>query len=601
MFNELEKPFLECVNKVINNENLFKKSSIIFLLAFALYEDSFFSEIYPNISYDNIVSCINKIDLNDDIQYIYDKAKKMAFAEENNEVYDEYILFAVISNECDALKVLKLLDVDIEGLKRYIKNDEENEDKKFLTNLTKLALNGKIKPYIGRQYYIEKVIRILNKKEKCNPLLIGSAGVGKSALVEGVVNYLVENKIDLVVYRLDLGAIVAGTRYRGDLEERLMEVLKKVQGKNIVLFIDEIHTIINSGSSEGGLDIASILKPALARGEIKCIGATTVNEYYKYIVKDEALRRRFQNIFIPEASKEETFTILSGIRSEYEKYYDIHYPNAILSYIIEKSNIFLNKYYPDKAIDILDEAGALTLKNRSYIVSESIIDKIILENIGVVKKPNYDEISFKNLIKYYKLFFKNLNIRETIMNVLVDENNYNELVKDLNKVFSLTKNSIFQINNIYEECEDIYEHILKNPIAVFTLRYEEKIIKDFINLYFKEKKHRNISFRNSILVFIENNKKTVEIGYLKNKQCKNIHDLYIDEIITDKKISRRKVQELEDKLNKNNINVVFSKTINDENYEELIRYLSNAIEDNNRTHFYKDKNNKIKIKKTQRF
>lgn len=601
MFNELEKPFLECVNKVINNENLFKKSSIIFLLAFALYEDSFFSEIYPNISYDNIVRCINKIDLNDDIQYIYDKAKKMAFAEENNEVYDEYILFAVISNECDALKVLKLLDVDIEGLKRYIKNDEENEDKKFLTNLTKLALNGKIKPYIGRQYYIEKVIRILNKKEKCNPLLIGSAGVGKSALVEGVVNYLVENEIDLVIYRLDLGAIVAGTRYRGDLEERLMEVLKKVQGKNTVLFIDEIHTIINSGSSEGGLDIASILKPALARGEIKCIGATTVNEYYKYIVKDEALRRRFQNIFIPEASKEETFTILSGIRNEYEKYYDIRYPNAILSYIIEKSNIFLNKYYPDKAIDILDEAGALTLKNRSYIVSESIIDKIILENIGVVKKPNYDEISFKNLIKYYKLFFKNLNIRETIMNVLVDENNYNELVKDLNKVFSLTENSIFQINNIYEECEDIYEHMLKNPIAVFTLRYEEKIVKDFINLYFKEKKHRNISFRNSILVFIENNKKTVEIGYLKNKQCKNIHDLYIDEIITDKKISRRKVQELEDKLNKNDINVVFSKTINDENYEELVRYLSNAIEDNNRTHFYKDKNNKIKIKKTQRF
>ena len=601
MFNELEKPFLECVNKVINNENLFKKSSIIFLLAFALYEDSFFSEIYPNISYDNIVRCINKIDLNNDIQYIYDKAKKMAFAEENNEVYDEYILFAVISNECDALKVLKLLDVDIEGLKRYIKNDEENEDKKFLTNLTKLALNGKIKPYIGRQYYIEKVIRILNKKEKCNPLLIGSAGVGKSALVEGVVNYLVENEIDLVIYRLDLGAIVAGTRYRGDLEERLMEVLKKVQGKNTVLFIDEIHTIINSGSSEGGLDIASILKPALARGEIKCIGATTVNEYYKYIVKDEALRRRFQNIFIPEASKEETFTILSGIRNEYEKYYDIRYSNAILSYIIEKSNIFLNKYYPDKAIDILDEAGALTLKNRSYIVSESIIDKIILENIGVVKKPNYDEISFKNLIKYYKLFFKNLNIRETIMNVLVDENNYNELVKDLNKVFSLTENSIFQINNIYEECEDIYEHILKNPIAVFTLRYEENIVKDFINLYFKEKKHRNISFRNSILVFIENNKKTVEIGYLKNKQCKNIHDLYIDEIITDKKISRRKVQELEDKLNKNDINVVFSKTINDENYEELVRYLSNAIEDNNRTHFYKDKNNKIKIKKTQRF
>lgn len=601
MFNELEKPFLECVNKVINNENLFKKSSIIFLLAFALYEDSFFSEIYPNISYDNIVSCINKIDLNDDIQYIYDKGKKMAFAEENNEVYDEYILFAVISNDCDALKVLKLLDVDIEGLKRYIKNDEENEDKKFLTNLTKLALNGKIKPYIGRQYYIEKVIRILNKKEKCNPLLIGSAGVGKSALVEGVVNYLVENEIDLVIYRLDLGAIVAGTRYRGDLEERLMEVLKKVQGKNTVLFIDEIHTIINSGSSEGGLDIASILKPALARGEIKCIGATTVNEYYKYIVKDEALRRRFQNIFIPEASKEETFTILSGIRNEYEKYYDIRYSNAILSYIIEKSNIFLNKYYPDKAIDILDEAGALTLKNRSYIVSESIIDKIILENIGVVKKPNYDEISFKNLIKYYKLFFKNLNIRETIMNVLVDENNYNELVKDLNKVFSLTENSIFQINNIYEDCEDIYEHIIKNPIAVFTLRYEENIVKDFINLYLKEKKHRNISFRNSILVFIENNKKTVEIGYLKNKQCKNIHDLYIDEIITDKKISRRKVQELEDKLNKNDINVVFSKTINDENYEELVRYLSNAIEDNNRTHFYKDKNNKIKIKKTQRF
>ena len=284
----------------------------------------------------------------------------------------------------DAYRILKELDIDTKELESNIM--EYMEDDNFLTNLSIIAKEKKLKPYIGRSYYINKVIRVLSKKEKNNCLLIGNAGVGKSALVEGVASKLIDMKSDIVIYRLDLGAIVAGTRYRGDLEERLVEVIRKVSNNNTVLFIDEIHSIINSGNSDNGLDIASILKPALARSEIKCIGATTSDEYHKYIEKDEAFCRRFQKIFIPEPSKEETLRILNGIKKKYEEYHNVHYSQEILKEIVRQSDLYPNKYFPDKAIDIVDEASS-KIRLTSYVKPKEI---------KTIDKTNPSVISFAN-------------------------------------------------------------------------------------------------------------------------------------------------------------------------------------------------------------
>ena len=278
-------------------------------------------------------------------------------------VFEEHILYALLTTpNTVALHIIDKMGVDVNDLiddLNIIYNlgfkDELNNN--YLINITKEAKLNRLNPFIGREQTIEKIIRILSKKQKNNPMLIGNAGVGKSALVEGVAMTLLKENPKYNIYRLDLGMIIAGTKYRGDLEERLLEVVDKIKNPNAIVFIDEIHNIVGSGSSEGTLDIANILKPILARSEIKCIGATTLDEYYRYIEKDKALARRFQNVFIDEASNEETYEIMKGIVHCYEEFHKVKYPDEILKYIIIASEFIANRRLPDKAIDILDESG----------------------------------------------------------------------------------------------------------------------------------------------------------------------------------------------------------------------------------------------------
>ena len=235
----------------------------------------------------------------------------------------------------------------------------------FGRNLTQAARDGKLDPVVGREKEIERVMQVLSRRTKNNPVLIGEPGVGKTAVVEGLALDIVNGKVpetlkDKQLYSLDLGSLVAGSRYRGDFEERLKKVLKEInQRGDIILFIDEIHTLVGAGAAEGAIDAASLLKPKLARGELQTIGATTLDEYRKHIEKDAALERRFQPVQVPEPSVELTIDILKGLRDRYEAHHRVSITDGALAAAANLSDRYINdRYLPDKAVDLIDEAGA---------------------------------------------------------------------------------------------------------------------------------------------------------------------------------------------------------------------------------------------------
>ncbi|HEY1092135.1 MAG TPA: Clp protease N-terminal domain-containing protein, partial [Burkholderiaceae bacterium] len=236
----------------------------------------------------------------------------------------------------------------------------------FTQNLNQLAKEGKIDPLIGRELEVERVVQVLCRRRKNNPLLVGEAGVGKTAIAEGLAWRITEGDVpevlgESIVYSLDMGALLAGTKYRGDFEQRLKAVLKQLKDQpNAILFIDEIHTLIGAGAASGGtLDASNLLKPALSSGAMKCIGATTFTEYRGIFEKDAALSRRFQKIDVAEPSVEQTIEILKGLKSRFEEHHSVKYALGALQAAAELSAKYINdRHLPDKAIDVIDEAGA---------------------------------------------------------------------------------------------------------------------------------------------------------------------------------------------------------------------------------------------------
>ena len=244
--------------------------------------------------------------------------------------------------------------------------NDENILEKFGRNLNEEVKNGKIDPVIGRDEQIRRVIKILSRKTKNNPVLIGEPGVGKTAIVEGLARRIIDKDVptgllDKVVYELDLGALLAGAKFRGEFEERLQAVLKKVKDSDgkIILFIDEIHNIVGAGKAEGAMDASNMLKPLLARGEINCVGATTLNEYRMYIEKDRALERRFQQVLVNEPTVEDTISILRGLKDRFETYHGVNISDkALISAAVMSNRYITERFLPDKAIDLVDEACA---------------------------------------------------------------------------------------------------------------------------------------------------------------------------------------------------------------------------------------------------
>jgi len=235
----------------------------------------------------------------------------------------------------------------------------------FGRDLTQLAREGKLDPVIGRQKEIERVTQILSRRKKNNPILIGDPGVGKTAIVEGLAQRIIEKRVpqilvDRRLVTLDMGGVVAGTKYRGQFEERIKAVMNELQqNSDIVIFIDELHTIVGAGSAEGTLDASNMFKPALSRGELQCIGATTLDEYRKHIEKDGALERRFQTIMVDPPSVEDTVEIVKGLRANYESHHHVKYADEVVAYAVRQADRYISdRYLPDKAIDVIDETGS---------------------------------------------------------------------------------------------------------------------------------------------------------------------------------------------------------------------------------------------------
>ena len=242
----------------------------------------------------------------------------------------------------------------------------------FSRDLTQAALEGQLDPLVGRDRELERVIQILCRRTKNNPVLIGEPGVGKTAIVEGLAQKIADGDVppflaDKRILSLDLSLIVAGTKYRGQFEERLKTIMKELmENQNAIIFIDELHTLVGAGSAEGSLDAANILKPALSRGEIQCIGSTTPGEYRKSVEKDRSLERRFQAVKVTAPSEDEAIRILSGVRERYEKFHAVSYTDEALQYSVYHSNRYIpDRFLPDKAIDLIDESAA-GLKLKRY-------------------------------------------------------------------------------------------------------------------------------------------------------------------------------------------------------------------------------------------
>ena len=309
----------------------------------------------------------------------------------HNYIGTEHLLLSLSQdNEGVAARVLENLGVDLSQVRQQVilmlgekverqSNSSSGRSKtpildEFGSNLTQMAAEGKLDPVIGRAKEIERVIQILGRRTKNNPVLIGEPGVGKTALAEGLATRIVNQDVpqmllDKRVVILDIGMLVAGTKYRGEFEERLKNVLQEISAvKNVILVIDEVHTLIGAGAAEGAIDAANILKPALARGALQCIGATTLDEYRKHIERDAALERRFQPVMVGEPTVDETIEILSGLRGRYEQHHRLTISDAAIVSAAQLSSRYISdRYLPDKAIDLMDEAGSRVRLNHSAV------------------------------------------------------------------------------------------------------------------------------------------------------------------------------------------------------------------------------------------
>ncbi|MFK8281997.1 ATP-dependent chaperone ClpB [Capnocytophaga cynodegmi] len=283
-----------------------------------------------------------------------------------------------------------------------------NSLNKYAKNLNQMADSGKLDPVIGRDEEIRRVLQILSRRTKNNPMLVGEPGVGKTAIAEGLAHRIVqgdvpENLKDKSIYSLDMGALIAGAKYKGEFEERLKSVVKEVTSSdgNIILFIDEIHTLVGAGGGEGAMDAANILKPALARGELRAIGATTLDEYQKYFEKDKALERRFQKVMVEEPDTESAISILRGIKEKYETHHKVRIKDEAIIAAVELSERYItNRFLPDKAIDLMDEAAAkLRMEINSKPEELDVLDRKIMQleiEIEAIKREN-DEQKLKML------------------------------------------------------------------------------------------------------------------------------------------------------------------------------------------------------------
>lgn len=381
-------------------------------------------------------------------------AKKM-----NDEyVSIEHLLLAIFASKSNIAQTLKDQGVTEKGLKAAISELRKGESvtsqsaeetynslNKYARNLNELASTGKLDPVIGRDEEIRRILQILSRRTKNNPMLVGEPGTGKTAIAEGLAHRIVdgdvpENLKSKVVYSLDMGALIAGAKFKGEFEERLKAVIKEVTSSDgdIVLFIDEIHTLVGAGGGQGAMDAANILKPALARGELRAIGATTLDEYQKYFEKDKALERRFQKVMVDEPDTESAISILRGIKEKYETHHKVRIKDEAIIAAVELSQRYItNRFLPDKAIDLMDEAASkIRMEINSKPEELDVLDRKIMQleiEIEAIKREK-DEAKLKSLQS--------------------DLANLKEERTELNAKWQSEKEVVDNIQNLKKEIED---------------------------------------------------------------------------------------------------------------------------------------------------
>ncbi len=386
----------------------------------------------------------------------------------HNYIGTEHLLLGLIrEGEGVAARVLENLGIDLTKVRTQVirmlgetaevgsgANSNKSNVKtatldEFGTNLTKLASESKLDPVVGRHAEIDRVVQILGRRTKNNPVLIGEPGVGKTAIAEGLAQRIQQGEIpdileDKRVLTLDIGLLVAGTKYRGEFEERLKKIMEEIKSAgNVILVIDEVHTLIGAGAAEGAIDAANILKPALARGELQCIGATTLDEYRKHIERDAALERRFQPVMVGEPSIEDTIEILKGLRERYEQHHRLKITDEALEAAAHLGDRYISdRFLPDKAIDLIDEAGSrVRLINSKLPPEAKQIDKELRE----VQKQKEESVRDQNFDQAGQLREKEIELSSKIKQLLEDKKENNNIednpsVQDSDKSVSLTQN-----------------------------------------------------------------------------------------------------------------------------------------------------------------
>lgn len=639
MFETFSTSALEMIDKALRIAKSLGKKLVgteHLLLAMYQVEESIchFLLEEKDITYEKLLEVVNGLVIlrkNESKEDTYSKkfqevilyAQRLSEDLESEYVYDEHIFYVMLKEyDTVAYVVLEKLGLDIEELKRDIEEifsfdeakEKENIPYPFLINL---STSQKIHPFVLRNNYIEKIKYILSKKQKNNPLLIGNAGVGKTAIVEGLSEILK----DVSIYQLDLGSIVAGTKYRGELEEKLTKAMEYIKRKKAILFIDEIHNIVGAGSNDGSLDIANILKPYLSRSDIKLIGATTLDEYYRHIDKDKALSRRFQNVFIDEPTEKETYVILKEIKASYEEYHNVKYSDQILQEIIEKSKLYLvRRSFPDKAIDVMDEIGTRkksSNKSFSKLIDETIEDLTGIKNLTLERLKKV-ELNYPSLKPKYLQFIKKkefeVNTNNLAFAMVNSDFNVEYLIEDLYKLFAFKKEMYLEIdlenyidyasiNNLigstkgyvgYEQGGILSEHILKYPLSLVyfkNIKSAHPSINQFIKSllkknHFLDNKGRTIYLTNTIFLLDTDKIKNKEIGFINEnkKSSKNI--------ITLKTIERKQdINQLKDILAKNKINILnFEQILDSLSKTQLYDFLALAILKESGNYWYNSTN-----------
>lgn len=408
----------------------------------------------------------DKGEYSDALTKIFDYAQGVSYGK----IKEEHLLYAILyCKESIAYKIIKSLGLSpsdlIIDLEEIYDFKESKEEMKYAVNLTQKAREGKLDSLFEYDNYLKRMLVILNKKYKNNPLLVGDAGVGKTAIVEGFAKYAYQNNLDYEILTLNLSQMLSNTKYRGDFESRMDEAMNYISSReNAILFIDEIHTIIGTGSSENSLDVANILKPYLARADIKIIGATTLDEYQKTIFKDKALRRRFDLINVLEPTLDVTKKILLGLKPSYEDFHKIKLDDDLISYLCDEADAKIhNKKRPDKCIDILDEMLSYA-KINSYKATSDLVDHIIDDRVGYhLRKKEYH---YKEIAKLSFISENNLKEEKYYNYHIAIYNNFEAieyLKHDLMVYLGISEEMILQIDALMYQERSAMESLIGSP------------------------------------------------------------------------------------------------------------------------------------------